>query len=306
MSRVLFFAIVLANVAAAAPAITGLYRAGELGIVDMQTIEGRIVARYRGGGTCNFKPEIQVLSGNFEGSVFLGTVFVCQEGPSCEKEKTFPFLAVYHDGALAGDVKLDVGCNSPGLEGKRLNVSVATAEDRFVIQREAGGESSASAIAAKNQNKKDNEKRGFEAYQEAQIKLSENNFVAARSALERSITYDDTEWKPWMYLGVVEMQLNNVAKGLDSLQKAVKLASGAKHVTDEEAGELFYYVACANTRSGKKREAISSLRQAFKVGDVGKLLKNVEVEHDLDPVRDEPDFRRVIADAKANKDKHHR
>jgi hypothetical protein len=302
MRRALFLATVLANVAEAAPSIGGLYRAGELGVVDMQSTEGRLVGRYRGGGSCNFKPEIQVLSGNFEGSVFLGTVFVCQEGPSCEKEKTFPFLAIYHDGALAGDVKLDVGCSSPGLEGKRLNVAVATSEDRLLITRD--GESSASAIAAKNVNKKENEKRAFEAYAESQTRLKENNFVAARSALERSIAYDDTDWKPWMYLGVVELQLNNAAKGLDSLQKAVKLAPTAKtRISDEDTAELFYNLACAYARNGKKREAVNSLRQAFKVGDVASLLTTLQEERDLDPLRDEPDFRRVVADAKSNKDK---
>src|SRR5689334_1208360 len=122
MLRLLFVAAFCATATfAATPTITGLYRASELGIVDMQTLEGRIVARYKGAGSCSFKPEIQVLSGVFEGDVFLGTVFVCQQGPSCEKEKTFPLLAVYHDGALAGDVRLDTGCFSPGLEGKRLN-----------------------------------------------------------------------------------------------------------------------------------------------------------------------------------------
>jgi hypothetical protein len=306
MRCALFVATVLANVAVAAPAMTGLYRAGELGIVDMQTIEGRIVARYRGGGSCNFKQEIQVLAGNFEGGVFLGTVFVCQEGPSCEKEKTFPFLAVYHDGALAGDVKLDVGCSSPGLEGKRLNVAVASSEDRFLIARDNDG-SSASAIAAKNQNKKENEKRAQDAYTEAQIKFSEKNFVAARSALERSITYDDTEWQPFELLGVVELQLNNVAKGLESLQKAVKLALAAKQrIGDDKAGELFYDLACAYSRNNKKREAVNALRQAFKVGEVPQLLSGVAEEHDLDAVRDEPEFRRVVADAKSNKDKRHR
>lgn len=302
MRRALFLATVLANVAGAAPSITGLYRAGELGIVDMQTSEGRIVGRYRGGGSCNFKPDIQVLSGNFEGSVFLGTVFVCQEGPSCDKEKTFPFFGVYHDGAIAGDVKLDVGCSSPGLEGKRLNVAIASSEDRLLIARD--GESSASAIAVKNSNKKENEKRAFEAYQESQIRLQESNFVAARSALERSITYDDSEWKPWMYLGVVELHLNNAAKGLDSLQKAVKLAPSAKtRISDEDTAELFYNLACAYTRNGKKRDAMNSLRQAFKVGDPSKLLADLQDERDFDALRDEPDFRRVVADAKANKDK---
>jgi hypothetical protein len=306
MRRALFLATVLANAAAAAPAITGLYRAGELGVVDMQTIEGRIVGRYRGGGSCGFKPDIQVISGNFEGGVFLGTVFVCQEGPSCEREKTFPFLAVYHDGALAGDVKLDVGCSSLGLEGRRLNIAMASSEDRFLIARDQEG-SSASAIAAKNANKKENEKRAQEAFTEAQVKYMEKNLIAARSALERSITYDDSEWQPYELLGVVELQLNNAAKGLESLQKAVKLATNAKqHITDEKTGELFYDLACAYSRNARKRDAVNALRQAFKVGDLGSLLGGLNDERDLDSIREEPEFKRVVADAKANKDKRHR
>ncbi len=287
----------------AAPAITGLYRAGELGIVDVQTIEGRIVARYRGGGSCNFKPEIQVLSGNFEDSVFLGTVFVCQEGPSCDREKTFPFFAVYHDGSLAGDVKLDAGCTSPGLEGKRLNVSVASSEDRLLISRE-GGDSSASAIAGKNANKKELEKMARDAYLEAQIKMKENNFAQARTALERSITYDDSEWKAYLYLGQVELRLNNVAKGLESLQKAVKLAPNARsRLTDDDTGDLFYNLACAYSRNGKKREGVNALRQAFKVGDLPTLVTSAISDTDLDGLREENEFRKLVADAKNNKDK---
>jgi tetratricopeptide (TPR) repeat protein len=287
---------------AAAPAISGLYRAGELGIVDIQTLEGRIVARYRGAGSCNFKQDIQVLSGNFEGDVFLGTVFVCQEGPSCEREKTFPFLAVFHEGALAGDVKLDVGCSSPGLEGRRLNVSVATQEDRLLVLRD--NDTSAASIAGKNANRKELERMAAESYTLAQLKLKEENFAAARTALERSITYDDANWKTWFFLSQVELKLNNVAKALQSIEKAVLVAPKAKqHITDDEMGELFYNLACAQSRNGKKVEAVKSLKNSFRVGDVTLLVQSAQADTDLDPLREEPEFKRVLADAKNRKDK---
>src|SRR5688572_12313705 len=157
----------------ASPSLQGMFRAGELGVVDVTTSnEGRLVARYKGVGKCPFKPEMQVLSGTFEGDVFLGTVFICQQGPSCEPEKAFPFFAVYHEGALAGDVKLDVGCSSPGLEGKRLNVAVATAEDRLLVSHD---DSSAATIAGKNanQNKKELEKMAKEAFTQGMLRVKE-------------------------------------------------------------------------------------------------------------------------------------
>ena len=57
---------VASHALAATTTITGLYRAGDLGVVDVQTTEpGRLVARYKGAGSCSFKPEMQVLAGNF-------------------------------------------------------------------------------------------------------------------------------------------------------------------------------------------------------------------------------------------------
>ncbi|MBL8952905.1 MAG: hypothetical protein JNK82_19155 [Myxococcaceae bacterium] len=281
-----------------------MFRAGELGVVDVSTsAEGRLVARYKGVGKCPFKPEMQVLSGTFEGDVFLGTVFICQQGPSCEPEKAFPFFAVYHEGALAGDVKLDTGCNSPGLEGKRLNVAVATAEDRLLVSHD---DSSASSIAGKNanQNKKELEKSAKDASQLGTLKMKENNFTAARTAFERAISYDDGDWRTWSYLSQVELKLGNVAKGLECIQKAMLVAPKAKtKLTDQDLGDLFYNLACAQARNGRKKEGIAALKNAFRVGDVPTLHEAAQQDGDLDALRDEPEFKKLLNDAKTKKDK---
>lgn len=297
---VAFFAIT-SSVFAATPNLTGYFRAGELGVVDVSTNDGRLVARYKGIGKCGFKPDMQILSGNFEGDVFLGTVFVCQEGPSCEKEKTFPFFAVYHEGALAGDVKLDVGCASPGLEGKRLNIAVATAEDRLLLTHDGD---SASSIAGKNSNKKDLERLAKENATQGLIKMKEQNFTAARNAFERAISYDDSDWKTWSYLGQAELQLGNAAKGLESIQKAIVVAQKARvQLTGTEMGDLFYNQACAQSRNGKKREALNSLKSALRVGNAAELIENAQQDGDLAALRDEPEFKKVLADARSKKDK---
>ncbi len=295
---------ILTATAHASPSLQGMFRAGELGVVDVTTSnEGRLVARYKGVGKCPFKPEMQVLSGTFEGDVFLGTVFICQQGPSCEPEKAFPFFAVYHEGALAGDVKLDTGCNSPGLEGRRLNVAVATAEDRLLISHD---DSSAASIAGKNatQNKKELEKSAKDASTLGQLKMKESNFTAARTAFERAISYDDMDWRTWSYLSQVELKLGNVAKGLECIQKAMLVAPKSKtKLTDQDLGELFYNQACAQSRNGKKKEALSALRNAFRVGDVHSLLEAAQADTDLDLLREDADFKKVLNDAKQKKDK---
>ena len=288
------------DAAAATPTITGLYRAGELGVVDMQTTEpGRLVARYKGAGQCAFKPEMQVLAGNFEGDVFLGTVFICQTGPTCEKEKTFPFLAVYHEGALAGDVKLDVGCESPGLEGKRLNIAVATAEDRLLISQD--GDNSASSIAGKNANKKELDKAAKESSTQGQIKMKENNFAAARIAFERSITYDDSDWRTWSYLSQVELKLNNVAKGLESIQKAVLVAPKARQRPSEaETGELLYNLPARRAATAEAR-GVELAAQGADGGRRDCARGERPADPDLDGIREEPEFKKLVTEAKAKK-----
>jgi len=297
--------VTLTGTAHASPSLQGMFRAGELGVVDVTTSnEGRVVARYKGVGKCPFKPEMQVLSGTFEGDVFLGTVFICQQGPSCEPEKAFPFFAVYHEGALAGDVKLDTGCSSPGLEGRRLNVAVATAEDRLLVSHD--DTASAAGIAGKNanQNKKELEKMAKDASILGQLKMKEQNYTAARTAFERAISYDDMDWKTWSYLSQVELKLGNVAKGLESIQKAVLVAPKAKtKLTDQELGDLFYNQACAQSRNSKKKEALTALRNAFRLGDVASLLEAAQTDSDLDFLREDSDFKKVLNDAKQKKDK---
>lgn len=275
--------------------MVGLYRAGELGVIELTTAEGRISGRYRGGGNCGFKPDMQVLSGTFDGDVFLGTVFVCQEGPSCDAEKAFPFLGIYHQGSLAGDVKLDVGCNSAGLEKQRLNISAASAEDRLLLSRESG--SSPAQVASRNANKKVLMEQAAAAFNDAQNKFAGKNFVAARTAIERSLTYDDSNWQAWQLLGGVELELKNVEKGLQSFEKSVWAAHNGK-LTDVEMGDLFYNLACAQSLAGKKRDALASLRNALKVGDSQALLKNAVSDPQFEPIRDDPDFKRIVAEPK--------
>ncbi|HVE81719.1 MAG TPA: hypothetical protein VND93_02680, partial [Myxococcales bacterium] len=91
---------------------------------------GHVTGRYGLGGPCAFDIGRPVVDGAIQGDVLVGSVTLCQTGPACE-ERTYPFLGFVSqdDGAVVADVKLDPGCDSPGLQRKRLVLEVARPEN---------------------------------------------------------------------------------------------------------------------------------------------------------------------------------
>ncbi len=279
-----------------APAFTGLWSAGDLGLLEFsQAGEGKLVAKFKRGGQCNFKPDIQIISGTFEGNVFVGTVLVCQVGPSCQPETTYPFLAVWHESSLSGDVKLDSSCRSPGLDLKRLNIAVATTEEKLSLRQDTG--SAAQIAASKPISKREQQDLAEKSLLLAQRKMKEGDFRAASQAFERGISYAEENWAAHAGLGVAELNLKNTEKALSSLQRALQLTKGAR-VNDSELGDLHYNLACAQSRSGMKNEALLSLKKAIKLLPQGTMAEQLDKDRDLDPLRNETDFRRLLADAR--------
>jgi tetratricopeptide (TPR) repeat protein len=279
-----------------APSLTGLWSAGDLGLLEFSAAsEGKLVAKFKRGGQCNFKPDIQIITGAFEGNVFVGSVLLCQVGPSCQPEATYPFLAVWHESSLSGDVKLDTACRSPGLDLKRLNIAVATAEEKLQVRQETG--SAAQVAAAKPISKREQQDLAEKALLIAGRKMKEGDYRAAAQSFERGISYADENWAAHAGLGVAELNLKNTEKALASLQRAVQLTKGAR-LNDSELGDLHYNLACAQSRSGMKREAMQSLTRAIKLLPQGTMAEQLDKDRDLDPLRNESDFRRLLADAR--------
>jgi len=283
-----------------APAFTGLWSAGDLGLLELSTAEGKVVAKFKLGGQCNFKPDIQIISGAFEGNVFVGTVLVCQVGPSCLPEATYPFLAVWHENSLSGDVKLSTTCRSPGLDLKRLSLAVASAEEKLLARQETG---SAALIAAnKPMSKREQQELLEKALSMAHAKMKAGDFRAAATGFERGISYAEENWAAHAGLGVAELNLKNTEKALASLQRALQLTRGAK-VSESELGDLLYNLACAQSRAGNRREALQSLTRAMKLLPQGTMADQLDSDRDLDPLRTESEFRRLLADARVARER---
>lgn len=293
----------LCSTALGGPALAGLFSGGELGLLDFSTTDGKVVAKFRKGGSCNFRADTQVLTGVFEGNVFVGTVLVCQQGPKCEPEHTYPFLGVWHESTLSGDVKLDSTCQSPGLADKRLNIVIATAEEKLSLRPETN---SAALIAnSKPISKREQQEMVEKALVLAQKKMKEGDFRAAAQAFERGISYSDENWAAHAGLGVAELNLKNTEKAVTSLQRALQLTKGAK-ISERDLGDLHYNLACALSRSGQKREALQNLSKAVKMLPAESMVDQLDQDRDLDSLRGDQEFRRMLADARIARERSNR
>jgi len=266
------------QVAAAPTALTGAYRVGDLGTLDFNVQDGRSVGRYREGGVCGFAPDAPIVSGVFEGSVFVGTAVLCQIGQACEKVKTSPLLAVWHDDSLVASIKLDPSCSSPALTDHRLVFSIATGVPKT---------------------------KGLdlrELYKTASDKLATGDFVAAREQFQRVLSQDDPTFAlgARIGLGVAQVNLKDYGSAVDNLEKATALAQRLK--ANDVAAEASFNLACAQSQLGRKKDAIASARQAVILGRPGQFVEQLERDDDLSSIRPEPEFRKLVAEARLQRD----
>ena len=216
------------QVAAAPTALTGPYRVGDLGTLDFSVQDGRSVGRFKEGGVCAFSADAPIVSGVFEGSVFVGTAVLCQIGQSCEKTKTSPLLAVWHDDSLVASIKLDPSCSSPALTDHRLVFSVATGVPK-----------------TKSLDLRD-------LYKTASDKLAAGDFAAAREQFQRVLAQDDPTFAlgARIGLGVAQVNLKDYGSAVENLEKATSLAQRLK--ANDVAAEASYNLACAPASSRRR------------------------------------------------------
>ncbi len=286
---------------AAAPVLSGLYRVGELGVVDFSIQEGRVVGKLKAQGACAISPDVQVVGGAFEGSVFVGEVLLCQEGPSCGAEKKYPVLAVWRDNAVLGNVKLDTGCTSAALSARTLKISPASVEEKRKILEGVSG--SAAAVAQKNAGKKGNtDAQADEALEAGYKAMASGDFALARDAFGRAVSYDDTKWGAHFGLGVARLKLGDPSGALEALDRAQAIGLRG-NLESQLLTQIEYNQACAQLALGRKKEALGTLRTMGKQGVSADILDALDHDPDLAGLRSEVDFRRIVADMRLAREK---
>ena len=80
--------------------------------------------------------------------------------------------------------------------------------------------------------------------------------------------------------------------GTREYDKAIEILEGLREETPDDGGVL-YNLACAESLSGKREQAIDHLRHAIEVDHTFREL--AEKDSDFDPIRDDPGFASAIA-----------
>ncbi len=270
--------VLLGSTAWAAPNHwTGSYRGAELGAIELRTEGARVSGKYKGGGACPFEVDQQVLSGQLEGNVLVGSLLVCQQGAACG-QKVYPVLAFYSDGKLWADVKLDAGCSSPALRDGRLQLT-ASPDDRTA-------------------RKKPNTKRVMDLHKRALLEgkrlFEAGDYAGAAQQFEIGITFNEENWAAYLVLGIAEFKRGNVIKAIGAYERARELARDA----GLNEPDIYYNLACAYSRLGDRQAAINNLKQAIKNGFGSAELMNSD--EDLNALfKDDPEFRRLVQQASA-------
>ncbi len=285
-------ALVSWGASAATPTLSGLYAVGEMGLVDFSMSEGKIVGKLRSSAQCVFAADTQVVTGNFEGNVFVGTVTLCLDGAGCPGQRAFPMLGVHHGDAVAAWIHLDEGCTSPALDGKALFFRPATVEEKQKVV----GDSSAAAVAQK-QNKADPQEQATEACQEGDRLLQDRKVNQAREKFRQAMEADPNRWEALMGFGVTEVKLGRSERALEYFDRAFAIGSTQTQPRRPSPGHLsqvHYNRACALMMMGDKKGAVASLRAAVKLGGAALYSEPLLTDDDLEPLRTDPEFKRFV------------
>ncbi|MFO0597631.1 MAG: hypothetical protein U0228_20160 [Myxococcaceae bacterium] len=274
-------------VAAPTPVLSGVYQVGELGLVEFSVLDGKVIGKVRQSQQCIFPPDTQVVSGTFEGGVFVGSVTLCQEGNGCA-QKTYPMLGVYHVDSIAAFIHLDSGCSSRALDRNSLFLRPATLEEKQRLVND----NSAMLIASKGKTATQIAAEEFAAGKKA---IDDNKFDIAREHFKRSLELDPTPWQTMLGFGNAEIRLGRPQVGLEYVDKALNAATTKK----ESAGmlaQIHYNRACAQVAVGDSKAAIASLRQAVKLGGAANFVEGLATDPDFNKIREDKDFKQLYSD----------
>ncbi|MFP2932314.1 tetratricopeptide repeat protein [Pyxidicoccus sp. 3LG] len=240
-------------------------------------MDGERVIGTASGGPCGFKPDTEVLSGEFQDNVLVGTLRLCQVGgPDCEPQVQQPVLAIFNpqDRVLSALVRLPAGCGSQALKDNSLLVLKATAAPQVDGREveaaspeaedeapEAGAreavtppsEPSSSAAQVAQARKREPEVPPLE---EGQRQLAAGNHTAAQTLFEHVLEKEPRNPAALVGLAASQLGRNDVAGALRSLGAAKSSTRPDVHL----------WMAYAHLREGNRFKSREALRRAMDLG----------------------------------------
>jgi hypothetical protein len=290
--RTFFRAVCLAAMsvplcASAGPALKGIYKAAGLGLLDVATVNGRLVGKFRTGGSCSYSVDEEVINGTFEGNVFVGTVTLCQAGAKCENiTRLYPLMAFVQGEELSGEVPLPDDCQSPGLEGRRLTLQPASAEEKALAQQPARA---VSDKIPRNASKKERQVIADREFKNGDLHYKKGRYGLAADAFELSIAAGNDSWVAVFMLGICKVKLRKWKDGKLGVEKGLKL--GGSKVPSEIRALAEYALAVVAEANGQRAEAMALLEKAVQLsGEPGGVVHELKTDLDLKTLRSAPEY----------------
>jgi hypothetical protein len=280
--------------ASAAPSLKGIYKASNLGLLDVGVSGGRVVGKFRTSGQCNYSVDEEVLTGKFEGNVFIGNVLVCQTGEGCSgASKLYPFLAIYSGKALVGEVALPEGCTSQGLsDGRRFVLEEATAEEK---QQALEPAKPVSDKIPRNANKREREAIAEREFRAASDHFNKGRYKLAADGFEVAVAANEAWGLPVMMLGVCKVKLQKWKEGKALIDKGLKMSG--KTVSPELRALANYSLAVVADANGQRGDAFALMKSAVGLtSEPGAMVTELKKDPDLSGFRSDAQYKQFLAD----------
>ncbi|WP_163997250.1 tetratricopeptide repeat protein [Pyxidicoccus caerfyrddinensis] len=260
--------VVASGLAWAGPTVSGPYLGDMYGPVEFRTEGEQVIGTATGkGGACGFEPGTQVVKGELQGHVLVGSVLLCQTGPSCMEKQSHPalFFINAYDRVLSALVQPPKGCRSPALKDGLLLLLRSTApqqDDSQDPEPEAADEEAAvpapkaASAAAPAAEARRAPEAGVPSLEEGHRQLAAGNCVEAQRHFEYVLATDDRNPAAAVGLATCQLELGNVPGALTTLER----------MRASTRPDVHLWLAYAHLRDKKRPRAREALRRAMDLG----------------------------------------
>ncbi|MFL5344639.1 MAG: tetratricopeptide repeat protein [Hyalangium sp.] len=275
------------GLAAAGLPLSGSYRADSYGTLALKTEGEHVSGRVVEGGPCHFDAQREVLVGDFEGSVLVARLTVCQTGSMCPAEQTYPVLGFYNeeDSTLVAHVRLREGCQSLGLQKSGRFILVPLNAAGSPAETPAGGSGAVQDPPGKRGAR--NVEAAKQASQRGDQFYKAHKWDEAAAQFKQSLDYDsgDSNWPAYLGRGSSLLKMSQVNLAIKDLEKA--------HSANPQNGFILYMLGCAYAQKRDKPKALDYLKRAVSAG----YELHAVAEHDQDlthALGNDPQFKDLV------------
>ncbi len=284
--------LALLPVSALAAPLEGRWEADGLGLIEITRDGTRYVARQVSGAACSLPTDRPVLEGELEGTLLVGSLWLCQRGPSCAA-KAFPVVAVHDSdaGRLSALVRLESGCTSPAVPG--AGVSLVRVGDLPTPT----GEAVSAANVAERAGLSSAEKQRLLAslLERGHALLQSGRSSESIAVWQEMLSIDSKSWLAHLGMGLAQMNLDRLPQAQREMELALRHAPAG-------SWDVHFNLACLHARRGNKQRSLHHLEEAVKRGF--DMPESMARDTDLAGLlRNDLAFQRLVQRAGVNRDR---